>query len=121
VGSSYLPFEEVAERHATIDEAAKRAGRDPAEIARIANVGLAEDPRSWLDPERLARTATELRFDTLLLAVPDEAPADFVRRLGEEAAPAARQLLGGAAAAGLIGLSDGRDLLTQPRPIPPRD
>jgi alkanesulfonate monooxygenase SsuD/methylene tetrahydromethanopterin reductase-like flavin-dependent oxidoreductase (luciferase family) len=94
VGGSYLPFDEVAERHATIDEAAGRAGRDPSEIARVANVALGDDPRSWLDPERLARTATDYRFDTLLLAVPDSEPRDFVRRLGEQAAPAARGLLG---------------------------
>jgi alkanesulfonate monooxygenase SsuD/methylene tetrahydromethanopterin reductase-like flavin-dependent oxidoreductase (luciferase family) len=93
VGSSYLPFEEVAERHATIDEAAERAGRDPAEIARIANVALGDDPWSWLDPERLARTATKHRFDTLVLTVPDDDPLDFVQRLGEEATPAARELL----------------------------
>jgi alkanesulfonate monooxygenase SsuD/methylene tetrahydromethanopterin reductase-like flavin-dependent oxidoreductase (luciferase family) len=93
VGSSYLPFEEVAERHATIDEAAKRAGRDPAEIARIANVALGDDPRSWLEPERLALTATQHRFDTLVLTVPDDDPLDFVRRLGEETTPAARELL----------------------------
>jgi alkanesulfonate monooxygenase SsuD/methylene tetrahydromethanopterin reductase-like flavin-dependent oxidoreductase (luciferase family) len=94
VGGGYLSPEDVAARHAVIDEAAKAAGRDPAEIVRVANVGLDEDPRTWLDPERLARTAAELRFDTLLLAVPDDDPADFVLRLGEEAAPAARELLG---------------------------
>jgi alkanesulfonate monooxygenase SsuD/methylene tetrahydromethanopterin reductase-like flavin-dependent oxidoreductase (luciferase family) len=93
-GGSYLAPEDVADRHATIDEAAAEAGRDPADIARVANIGLGDDPRSWLDPERLARTASELRFDTLLLPVPGDDPADFVRRLGEETAPAARELLG---------------------------
>jgi alkanesulfonate monooxygenase SsuD/methylene tetrahydromethanopterin reductase-like flavin-dependent oxidoreductase (luciferase family) len=92
VGGSYLAPDDVADRQRAIDEAARRAGRDPAEVARIANVGLGEDPRSWLEPERLARAATELGFETLLLAVPDEDPLDFVRRLGEEAAPAARAL-----------------------------
>jgi alkanesulfonate monooxygenase SsuD/methylene tetrahydromethanopterin reductase-like flavin-dependent oxidoreductase (luciferase family) len=90
----YLPPENVADRHATIDEAARRAGRDPGDIARIANIGLGDDPRSWLDPERLARTSSELRFGTLLVSVPDSEPLDFIRRLGEEAAPAARELLG---------------------------
>jgi alkanesulfonate monooxygenase SsuD/methylene tetrahydromethanopterin reductase-like flavin-dependent oxidoreductase (luciferase family) len=94
VGSSYLPFEDVARRHAIIDEAAKRAGRDPSEIARIANVALGDDPRSWLDAERLARTASELRFDTLVLNLPEDDPADFIRRLGGEVAPAARELVG---------------------------
>jgi hypothetical protein len=41
----------------------------------------------------LARTAFELRFDTLLVAVSDSDPIDFVRRLGEDVIPAARQLL----------------------------
>jgi alkanesulfonate monooxygenase SsuD/methylene tetrahydromethanopterin reductase-like flavin-dependent oxidoreductase (luciferase family) len=93
VGGSYLPAEDVADRHAIIDEAARDAGRDPSEIARIANIGLGDDPRSWLDPERLARTATELRFDTLLVSVPDDDPLDFLRRLGQQAAPAARELV----------------------------
>jgi alkanesulfonate monooxygenase SsuD/methylene tetrahydromethanopterin reductase-like flavin-dependent oxidoreductase (luciferase family) len=92
VGGSYLAPDDVGARQRAIDEAARRAGRDPAEVARIANVGLGEDPRSWLEPERLARAATELGFETLLLAVPDDDPLDFVRRLGEEAAPAARAL-----------------------------
>jgi alkanesulfonate monooxygenase SsuD/methylene tetrahydromethanopterin reductase-like flavin-dependent oxidoreductase (luciferase family) len=93
-GGHYLAPEDVADRQATIDEAARRAGRDPAQIAHVANVGLGDDPRSWLDPDRLARTASELRFETLLVAVPDDDPLDFIRRLGEEAAPAARELLG---------------------------
>jgi alkanesulfonate monooxygenase SsuD/methylene tetrahydromethanopterin reductase-like flavin-dependent oxidoreductase (luciferase family) len=94
VGGGYLAPDDVAERQAIIDEAASGAGRDPAEIARIANIGLGDDPRSWLDAERLARTASELRFDTLLVSVPDDGPTDFVRRLGEETAPAARELHG---------------------------
>jgi alkanesulfonate monooxygenase SsuD/methylene tetrahydromethanopterin reductase-like flavin-dependent oxidoreductase (luciferase family) len=94
VGGGYLAPDDVADRQAIIDEAASGAGRDPAEIARIANIGLGDDPRSWLDPERLARTASELRFDTLLLSVPDDDPLDFLRRLGHDAAPAARELLG---------------------------
>ena len=94
VGGSYLAPEDVPDRQATIDEAARGAGRDPDEIARVANVGLGDDPRTWLDPERLARTSSELRFGTLLLAVPDSEPLEFIQRLGEEAAPAARELLG---------------------------
>jgi alkanesulfonate monooxygenase SsuD/methylene tetrahydromethanopterin reductase-like flavin-dependent oxidoreductase (luciferase family) len=93
VGGGYLAPEDVTGRHAIIDEAAESAGRDPAEIARIANIGLGDDPRSWLDPERLARTASELRFDTLLVSVSDSDPIDFLQRLGQDAAPAARELL----------------------------
>jgi alkanesulfonate monooxygenase SsuD/methylene tetrahydromethanopterin reductase-like flavin-dependent oxidoreductase (luciferase family) len=94
VGGGYMAPEDVADRQATIDEAAASAGRDPAEIARVANIGLGQDPRSWLDPDRLARTASELRFDTLLLGVPDDDPLDFIERLGSEAIPAARERLG---------------------------
>jgi hypothetical protein len=39
---------------------------------------------------QLARLATEYRFDTVLVTVPAEDPVGFIRRLGEDAAPAAR-------------------------------
>jgi alkanesulfonate monooxygenase SsuD/methylene tetrahydromethanopterin reductase-like flavin-dependent oxidoreductase (luciferase family) len=93
-GGNYLAPGDVADRQRAIDDAASGAGRDPAEIARIANVGLGEDPRSWLEPDRLAQASTELGFETLLLSVPEDDPLDFVRRLGSDAAPAARELLG---------------------------
>lgn len=48
-------------------------------------------PGSWA--EQLARIATDLRFTTLLIAVPGEDPVAFTRRLGEETAPALRELL----------------------------
>jgi hypothetical protein len=47
---------------------------------------------AWAD--QLARIATELRFTTVLVAVPDEDPVGFVRRLGEEVAPRLRELIG---------------------------
>ncbi len=43
--------------------------------------------------ERLLR-ATELGFDTLLVAVPDDDPVGFVRRLGEDVAPRVRERAG---------------------------
>ncbi len=91
IGEHYLSEEEALERHSVIDEAAKRAGRDPAEIVRAANVGL-DDPSELLDPERLARVATELRFEAALVSVPSDEPLDFIRRLGEATAPRAREL-----------------------------
>ncbi len=36
----YLDLEDAADRHRTIDEAAKRAGRDPSEVRRILNAGV---------------------------------------------------------------------------------
>jgi alkanesulfonate monooxygenase SsuD/methylene tetrahydromethanopterin reductase-like flavin-dependent oxidoreductase (luciferase family) len=74
---------------AAIDEAARRAGRDPSEIRRVINVmALAGDPAGWT--EQLVRIAADLRFETLLVGVPAEAPLDFIRRLGEDVAPAVR-------------------------------
>ena len=58
---------------------------------RAANVGL-DDPSELLDPERLARVATELRFEAALVSVPSDEPLEFIRRLGEETAPRAREL-----------------------------
>ena len=94
MGSNYMAEDEVAERQAAIDEAAKRAGRDPSEIVRAVNAGL-DDPHELLDPERLARISTELGFEAVLANVPADDPIEFIRRLGEEAAPRARELEGG--------------------------
>jgi len=55
-------------------------------------VPLDDQPSHW--PDQLARIASELRFDTLLVSVPQEDPVGFVRRLGEEVAPRTRELLG---------------------------
>jgi alkanesulfonate monooxygenase SsuD/methylene tetrahydromethanopterin reductase-like flavin-dependent oxidoreductase (luciferase family) len=93
LGGSYLAPEDALRMQRAIDEAARAAGRDPAEIERAVNVmALAGDAGSW--PDQLARIASELRFTTLLLAVPEDDPIGFVRRLGEEVAPRVRELLG---------------------------
>src|SRR5919204_520423 len=49
LGEHYLPPEDALRRHGVIDEAAERAGRDPAEIERAVNVMEADD-----DPAALA-------------------------------------------------------------------
>jgi alkanesulfonate monooxygenase SsuD/methylene tetrahydromethanopterin reductase-like flavin-dependent oxidoreductase (luciferase family) len=93
LGANYMSAEDASQRHTVIDEAAKKAGRDPAEIERAVNViALEGDPGGW--PDQLARIATELRFTTLLVGVPDDDPVGFVTRLGEETAPALRRLVG---------------------------
>jgi len=94
LGGHYLSPEDAPKGHAAIDEAARRAGRDPNEIERVLNimVPLDDQPSHW--PDQLARIASELRFDTLLVSVPQEDPVGFVRRLGEEVAPRTRELLG---------------------------
>jgi alkanesulfonate monooxygenase SsuD/methylene tetrahydromethanopterin reductase-like flavin-dependent oxidoreductase (luciferase family) len=81
--AGYLDLAEAAERHRAIDEAAKRAGRDPAEIRRAINAGVSGPPEDW--PGQLERFA-EHRFDTVLCSVPDQDPLGFVARLGEVAA-----------------------------------
>jgi alkanesulfonate monooxygenase SsuD/methylene tetrahydromethanopterin reductase-like flavin-dependent oxidoreductase (luciferase family) len=92
LGGNYLSPEEASAGHAVIDEAARAAGRDPAQIERALNVmGLEGGHRGWAD--ELARIAGELRFSTLLVSVPGEDPVGFVRRLGEDVAPRLRELL----------------------------
>jgi alkanesulfonate monooxygenase SsuD/methylene tetrahydromethanopterin reductase-like flavin-dependent oxidoreductase (luciferase family) len=93
LGEHCLSVEDVPRAQVAIDEAARRAGRDPAHIERAVNVmALDGEPASW--PEQLARLATDLRFSTLLIGVPSDDPLGFVRRLGEDVAPRVRDLLG---------------------------
>jgi alkanesulfonate monooxygenase SsuD/methylene tetrahydromethanopterin reductase-like flavin-dependent oxidoreductase (luciferase family) len=92
LGGHYLAAEDAAKAHAAIDEAARRAGRDPAEIERAVNVmALDSEAAGW--PDQLARIASELRFSTLLVTVPPDDALAFVRRLGEDTAPRVRELL----------------------------
>jgi alkanesulfonate monooxygenase SsuD/methylene tetrahydromethanopterin reductase-like flavin-dependent oxidoreductase (luciferase family) len=85
VGGSYLAEEEVPARQRLIDEAARRAGRDPADIVRAANVGL-DGPGDWFDAGRVADFAARLRLDALLVSPPEDDPLGFIERLGETAA-----------------------------------
>jgi len=76
-----------------VDEGAKAAGRDPAEIERAANVmSLGGDPAGW--PDELARVVDGLGLSTVLVGLPDEEPLEVIGRLGEETAPRLRELLG---------------------------
>jgi alkanesulfonate monooxygenase SsuD/methylene tetrahydromethanopterin reductase-like flavin-dependent oxidoreductase (luciferase family) len=93
LGGSYLDPGDVPRMHATIDEAARRAGRDPAAIERAVSVmALDGEPATWAD--ELARIAGELRFSTLLVGVPAGDPIAVARRLGEDVAPRVRELVG---------------------------
>lgn len=85
----YLKLEDVPARQQAIDDAARKAGREPDEIRRILNAPL--EGSSAEQADQLARYALEYRFDTVLAFVPDEDPLGFIRRLGEEAAPDARR------------------------------
>jgi alkanesulfonate monooxygenase SsuD/methylene tetrahydromethanopterin reductase-like flavin-dependent oxidoreductase (luciferase family) len=93
LGGSYLGAEDALRMQRAIDEAARAAGRAPEDVERAVNVmGLEGGPGSWA--QQLARIASELRFTTLLVAVPgDGDPVGFARRLGEDVAPRVRELL----------------------------
>jgi alkanesulfonate monooxygenase SsuD/methylene tetrahydromethanopterin reductase-like flavin-dependent oxidoreductase (luciferase family) len=92
LGGGYLTPDDAPKMQAMVDEGAKAAGRDPAEIERAANViGLEGDLAGWAD--ELARIATELGFSTLLVGTPGEDPIDEIRRLGEEVAPRLREMV----------------------------
>ncbi|HLM31322.1 MAG TPA: LLM class flavin-dependent oxidoreductase [Solirubrobacterales bacterium] len=88
VGSHYADPRDVPAMQTRIDDAAKRAGRDPAAVRRVANaMGLSGEAGSWAG--QLERVA-ELGFDTILVAVREDDPLGFIRRLGEDVAPALR-------------------------------
>ena len=89
VGGNYLDPGDVPAAQAKVDEGAERAGRDPAEVVRAANVlGLDGPPEAWAD--ELARVA-ELGFTTLLVSASDD---DAVEWLGADTAPRLRELVG---------------------------
>ena len=93
LGGDYVTPEDAPRMQAIVDEGARAAGRDPAEIERAANViALEGDMASW--PGQLARIATELGFSTLLVGTPGEDPIADIRRLGEDVAPRLRELVG---------------------------
>jgi alkanesulfonate monooxygenase SsuD/methylene tetrahydromethanopterin reductase-like flavin-dependent oxidoreductase (luciferase family) len=80
---------QLADGHKVIDEAAQDAGRDPAAIRRLLNVG------GDVTVGQLAELAVDGRIDTFVVAADDP---DLIQRLGEEIAPATRQLVGSAPA-----------------------
>ena len=88
LGGHYLGPADVPPMQARIDEAARRAGRDPAEVKRVANVmALEGPPHGWADQ---LRRAAELGFEALMVGVPGDDPLGFIRRLGEDVAPQVR-------------------------------
>ena len=91
LGGGYVTWEDAPRMQSMVDEGAKAAGRDPAEIERAANVPTLEgDPAGWA--EQLAPVA-ELGFSTLITGTPGEDPVVEIRRLGEEVAPRLRELV----------------------------
>jgi alkanesulfonate monooxygenase SsuD/methylene tetrahydromethanopterin reductase-like flavin-dependent oxidoreductase (luciferase family) len=93
LGEHYLSPDDVPSRQRVVDEAARAAGRSPAEIERAVNV-MSVDPDPGRAADALARIVAELRFTTLLVGVPSDGdPVEFTRRLGEDIAPRVRELL----------------------------
>lgn len=98
----YLPPEQVPAPQATIDKAARGAGRAPSEIRRIYNVlgaigadgpghdGLYGSVDAWA--RTLSGWATELGFDTFIFW-PRTVSTEQVRRFALEVAPRTRELV----------------------------
>jgi alkanesulfonate monooxygenase SsuD/methylene tetrahydromethanopterin reductase-like flavin-dependent oxidoreductase (luciferase family) len=97
-----MPLDQAAERQDMIDEAARKAGRDPADVLRLANLNgeiTDGDVGEWLHGpaehwvEELTKLVTELRFDGFVLWSKGD-PVEQTERLAREIAPAVRDRLG---------------------------
>jgi alkanesulfonate monooxygenase SsuD/methylene tetrahydromethanopterin reductase-like flavin-dependent oxidoreductase (luciferase family) len=97
-----LPLDEVPARQDAIDAAARKAGRDPARIRRVANLngviadGAAEDwlrgpAEHWV--EELVKLARDLRFDGFVAWFDDPDPLGQTERYAAEVVPAVREAL----------------------------
>ncbi|TDC38037.1 LLM class flavin-dependent oxidoreductase [Micromonospora sp. 15K316] len=95
----YVPPAEVPARQQIIDDAARAAGRDPAQIRRVYNVigaigprgggtGLVGDVQLWVDT--LTRWAVDLGFDTFIFW-PVASPHAQLRVFAERVVPAVRE------------------------------
>ena len=94
----YVPPEEVASRQHVIDEAARGAGRKPADVRRIYNVvgtigrgrgsGLIGDVQTWIDA--LTDWALDLGLDTFVFW-PKNAPLAQLEVFANEVVPGVRQ------------------------------
>ncbi|ACZ29415.1 FAD linked oxidase domain protein [Xylanimonas cellulosilytica DSM 15894] len=83
----YLKDGDLARGNAVIDEAAVAAGRDPAEIRRLLNLGApGGSTEQWID--ELVRLAVEDGIGTFIAMGDDP---DVIRRFGSEVAPAVRE------------------------------
>jgi hypothetical protein len=97
-----MPLEDVPKRSATIDEAAEKAGRDPAAIRRVANLnGVIGDGDGWLRGpadhwvEELVKLARDLRFDGFVAWFDHEDQLGQTELFAGEVAPRVREALSG--------------------------
>ncbi|MFL6122193.1 LLM class flavin-dependent oxidoreductase, partial [Actinophytocola sp.] len=94
--SPYAPPERLAEMNQIIDDAAEEAGRSPADIRRLYNIGgsftgdgfLQGPPKVWV--EQLAELALTEGISGFVQMVETE---DDLRRFAEEVAPGVRELV----------------------------
>lgn len=93
-----MPLDDVPPRRNAIDEAAEKAGRDPAAIRRIANLnGRIADgaPSGWLEGppehwvEELTRLVSDYGFDGFVISAGED-PLEQIERFAAEVAPAVR-------------------------------
>jgi alkanesulfonate monooxygenase SsuD/methylene tetrahydromethanopterin reductase-like flavin-dependent oxidoreductase (luciferase family) len=87
-----MPLDEVPSRQAAIDEAARKAGRDPGAVKRIANLAPGDgflDGGADAVASEVLRLHRELRFEAFVFALGDDPVAD-ITRIGAEIAPAVR-------------------------------
>lgn len=82
LGFGKLTEDELAARHDAVDEAARRAGREPSAIRRALNVTLDGDPAGWADA--LRRLAGK-RFETFIVSISDGDPLEAVRAVADMA------------------------------------
>ncbi|MDM4762583.1 LLM class flavin-dependent oxidoreductase [Galbitalea sp. SE-J8] len=85
---AYLQPGRLADGNAAIDEAAASVGRDPREIRRLLNVAPASGTAGWV--EQLATLALEDGESVFIVATDDP---DVMRLVGDEVAPAVRELV----------------------------
>jgi alkanesulfonate monooxygenase SsuD/methylene tetrahydromethanopterin reductase-like flavin-dependent oxidoreductase (luciferase family) len=95
-----ISVEELPHANAVIDEAARKAGRDPAAIRRLLNIGgrfgspsdrlLSGTPEQWVD--QLAVLTLEHGFSAYIVMGDD---AGMIARFAQEVAPALREIVAG--------------------------
>ncbi len=96
-----LPLAEVLPKQDAIDEAARKAGRDPAAIRRVANLNgvIADGGDGWLRGpaghwvEELVKLGRDLRFDGFVAWFDDEDQLGQTERFATDVAPDVREAL----------------------------
>ena len=96
-----LPLDQVLPKQDAIDEAARKAGRDPAAIRRVANLNgvIADGGDGWLRGpaehwvEELVKLARDLRFTGFVAWFDGEDQLGQTERFATEVVPAVREAL----------------------------